>query len=168
MRYDPNGNLVYIGRKDSQVKIRGQRVELSEIKHQLQQCMPKAQQTAIKVIRPAGEDTKATLAAFLQLSGEQGHVLPAGKVADNNPTVQIVFLTKVDTQLADRLPSYILPDVYFILPQLPITASSKTDRKQLREIRASFSAQQLADMRASCQRPKRAPSTEAERTMRQL
>jgi acyl-CoA synthetase (AMP-forming)/AMP-acid ligase II len=67
-------------------------------------------------------------------------VLPAGKVADDDPTVQMVFLTEVDTQLADRLPSYMLPDVYFVLPQLPMTASGKTDRKRLREIGASFSA----------------------------
>ncbi|KAF1937771.1 condensation-domain-containing protein, partial [Clathrospora elynae] len=49
-----------------------------------------------------------------------------------------------------------------------MTTSGKTDRKRLREIGASFSAQQLADMRASCQGPKRQPSTGAERTMQQL
>ena len=39
-RYD--GNLVYAGRKDDQVKVRGQRVELGEIENHLQECMPEA------------------------------------------------------------------------------------------------------------------------------
>jgi acyl-CoA synthetase (AMP-forming)/AMP-acid ligase II len=159
---------VYISRKDSQVKIRGQRVELREVEHYVRECVPKAQQIAVKVVLPGREKSNATLAAFLQLSDKKRDALGARKATNNSSTVQVVSLAEVDEKIANCLPSYILPDVYFILPQLPITASSKTDRKQLREIRASFSAQQLADMRASCQRPKRAPSTEAERTMRQL
>ncbi|KAF1935488.1 hypothetical protein EJ02DRAFT_439207 [Clathrospora elynae] len=168
VRYDADGNLIYVGRKDSQVKIRGQRVELGEIEHQVRECMPEAQQTAVEVIFLGGEKSSATLAAFLQLDDKKIDTLRAGKLANNGLPVQMLFLAEVDEQMADRVPNYMLPSVYFALPQLPMNTSGKTDRKRLREIGASFSAQQLADMRASCQGPKRQPSTEAERTMQQL
>jgi acyl-coenzyme A synthetase/AMP-(fatty) acid ligase len=65
VRYDPDGNLVYVGRKDTQVKIRGQRVELSEIEHYVRKCMPEAQQTAVEVVLPGREKSYVILAAFL-------------------------------------------------------------------------------------------------------
>ncbi|KAK1914155.1 hypothetical protein P3342_007401 [Pyrenophora teres f. teres] len=61
-----------------------------------------------------------------------------------------------------------VPDVYFVVTQLPITVSGKTDRKRLREIGASFSAQQLAEIRTSGQGLKRQPSTENEKALQQL
>ncbi|EFQ88192.1 hypothetical protein PTT_16039 [Pyrenophora teres f. teres 0-1] len=61
-----------------------------------------------------------------------------------------------------------VPTVFFALLHFPTTTSGKTDRKRLREIGASFTAQQLAEMRTSTQGPKRQPSTEAERTMQRL
>jgi acyl-coenzyme A synthetase/AMP-(fatty) acid ligase len=168
VRYDANSNLIYVGRKDSQVKIRGQQVELGEIKHHMRECMPEAQQTAVKVIFPGGEKSSATLAAFLQLDNKKIDALSTAKPANNTLPVQMLFLAEVDKQIVNRVPNYMLPSIYFTLLQLPITTSSKTDRKRLREISASFSAQQLANMRASCQRLKRQPSTEAERTIQQL
>ncbi|KAF1937772.1 acetyl-CoA synthetase-like protein [Clathrospora elynae] len=166
--YDPDGNLIYVGRKDSQVKIRGQRVELGEIEHHMRECVPESQQTAVEVIFLGGEKSSATLAAFLQLEDKKIDALRAGKPADNGLPVQMLFLAEVDKQMVDRVPNYMLPSVYFALPQLPMTTSGKTDRKRLREIGASFSAQQLAAMRTSSEGPKRAPSTQAERTMQQL
>lgn len=95
---------------------------------------------AVKVILLVGEKSNAILAAFLQLDNDKRNLLQAGKVIDSSLIVQIVFLTKVDKKIANCLPSYIIPNVYFALLQLPITVSSKTDKKQLREIRASFLA----------------------------
>ncbi|KAF1937770.1 acetyl-CoA synthetase-like protein, partial [Clathrospora elynae] len=168
VRYNADGNLIYVGRKDSQVKIRGQRVELGEIEHHVRECMPEAQQTAVEVIFPGGEKSSATLAAFLQLDNKRIEALRGHQPADNGLPVQMLFLVEIDKQMVDRVPNYMLPSVYFALPQLPMTTSGKTDRKRLREIGASFSVQQLADMRALCQGPKRQPSTEAERAMQQL
>jgi acyl-CoA synthetase (AMP-forming)/AMP-acid ligase II len=66
--------------------------------------------------------------------------LGAGKSANSGSTAQVVFLIEVDEKMANCLPNYMIPDVYFALSQLPITVSSKMDRKRLREIRASFSS----------------------------
>ncbi|KAE8822116.1 hypothetical protein HRS9122_10555 [Pyrenophora teres f. teres] len=64
VQYNDDGNLVCLGRKDSQVKLRGQRIELGEIEHHLRECLPEATQMAVEVILPSEESKHATLAAF--------------------------------------------------------------------------------------------------------
>jgi amino acid adenylation domain-containing protein len=168
VRYDTDGNLVYVGRKDSQVKVRGQRVELGEVEHHLRACMPEAKRVAVEVILPTGEGANATLAAFLQLGdGPQG--TPSTNGPDSTELLaQVLFPRDVEEKMLGRLPGHMVPTVYFGVAELPMTSSGKTDKKRLREIGASFSAQQLAELRTASEGAKRAPSTEAERTMQQL
>ncbi|CAE7034436.1 Non-ribosomal peptide synthetase [Pyrenophora teres f. teres] len=168
VRYDDEGNLVCLGRKDSQVKVRGQRVELGEIEHHIQGCMPEANQIAVEVILLEGEKSNTILAAFLQLDVKTGRAFPTNKAAETGSLAQVIFPVEAGKKLAERLPSYMVPDVYFVVTQLPITVSGKTDRKRLREIGASFSAQQLAEIRTSGQGLKRQPSTENEKALQQL
>lgn len=159
VRYDKNGNLVCVGRKDTQVKIRGQRVELEDIEHHLRECMPDAKQIAVEVILPGGEKEKGVVAAFLQL--EKG-------APNDDLSASIFFPVEVDRQLSERLPSYMIPAVYFKVCKLPMTTSGKTNRKQLREIGASFSAQNLAELQTRRQVPKRQPSSEKEKLFQEL
>ncbi|KAE8822217.1 hypothetical protein PTNB85_10489 [Pyrenophora teres f. teres] len=149
--YRPDGNLIYVSRKDDQVKVRGQRVEL-----------------AVEVILLEGEKSNTILAAFLQLDVKTGRAFPTNKAAETGSLAQVIFPVEAGKKLAERLPSYMVPDVYFVVTQLPITVSGKTDRKRLREIGASFSAQQLAEIRTSGQGLKRQPSTENEKALQQL
>ncbi|KAK3216152.1 hypothetical protein GRF29_8g2302175 [Pseudopithomyces chartarum] len=171
VHYDADGNLVCAGRKDGQVKVRGQRVELGEIEHQLRVCMPEVEQMAVEVILPAGAggQEKAMVAAFLQLNDEACDAPLVGKMPENDSSLaQVVFPATADRKLAEQLPSHMIPEVYFAMRRLSMTTSGKTDRKRLREIGASFTAKQLAEMRTSSQGPKRQPTTEMERTLQQL
>jgi hypothetical protein len=61
-----------------------------------------------------------------------------------------------------------VPDVYFAIAQLLTTVLGKTDRKRLREIGATFSAQQLADMRTSSEGPKQQLTSKTEQMLQQL
>jgi amino acid adenylation domain-containing protein len=164
--YGAGGNLVYAGRKDDQVKIRGQRVELGEIEYHLRSCVPDAQQMAVDVVVPKGAGN-GLLAAFLQLGDDKRDRVSSG-AGISSSSAEIVSLPEVETKMASLLPSHMVPDAYFVVWQLPMTASGKTDRKRLREIGASFSAQHLAELRASSTGPKRLPSTETERKMQLL
>jgi len=119
---------------------------------------------------PTGEQDKAIVAAFLQPDKEarDALMLASKAVEYDSPSVQIIFSAEVEEKLAERLPSYMVPEVFFVVAQLPMTTSGKTHRRRLREMGASFSAQQLAEARTQNQGPKRQPSTEKEKTLQQL
>ncbi|CAE7022247.1 PP-binding domain containing protein [Pyrenophora teres f. teres] len=59
-------------------------------------------------------------------------------------------------------------EIFLKILHFPTTISDKTGRKRLREIGASFTAQQLAEMRTTREGHKRQPSTGVERIMQQL
>ncbi|CAI7619691.1 unnamed protein product [Penicillium glandicola] len=69
VRYQPDGNLVYLRRKDTQVKIRGQRVELGDVEHHVQECLNDAgQQLVAEVVMLPGPIPRPVLAVFVQTS----------------------------------------------------------------------------------------------------
>ncbi|SDP71664.1 amino acid adenylation domain-containing protein [Mucilaginibacter sp. OK268] len=109
-RYLPDGNIEYLGRKDSQVKIRGNRVELGEIEVLLNQLENIKQAVVI-----AQEDTSGQkrLLAYLVASYELQNT------------------DKVRQHLENQLPDFMLPSAYIWLDDLPKTTSGKVDRKAL-------------------------------------
>ena len=165
--YDADGNLVYAGRKDSQTKVRGQRIELGEIEHHLNQCMSGIKQVAAEVILPSGDQAKAMVAAFVQLSEEPRHAL-VQQTSNGDLEVRVIFPTYLDELLVQCLPKDMVPEVYFAVAELPLTTSAKVDRQKLRKIGASFSAQQLAQLRTYSDDPKRQPETEKEQILHHL
>ena len=66
-RYDEDGTIMMIGRKDTQVKIRGNRVELGEVECRLQDCMPEATQVVAEAVLPIGSKAGHVLVAFLKI-----------------------------------------------------------------------------------------------------
>ena len=165
VRYNSDGSLVYIGRKDTQVKVRGQRVELGEIEHYVRQYL-NVEQMAVEVIVPGNDKTKSTVAVFLQREEKDSLDDRPLALTGNDPSVRVFFAAEVDRKLSKQLPSYMVPTVYFCLTQLPMTTSGKMDRKQLRKIGASFSTQQLAELKN--QGPKEQPTTGQEKILQQL
>lgn len=104
----PDGNLVFVGRKDNQVKVRGYRVELGEVGHVLKNH---AQITeALVLCRPATETVE--LAGYYTA----GTDLPAEQVR---------------AYLLDRLPPYMVPTALVQLAAFPTNSSGKIDTKAL-------------------------------------
>ncbi|KAK1912934.1 hypothetical protein P3342_004870 [Pyrenophora teres f. teres] len=112
----------------SSVKLRGQRVELSEVEHYMQKCLPQAKYLAVEVVLPSGQKDHAMLAAFIQLDrATTAQRLAKCKAIENNSIAQIVLLAGVEEELAKRLPGYMVPTVFFSLLQFPMTTSGKID-----------------------------------------
>jgi amino acid adenylation domain-containing protein len=107
-RWLPSGILEYLGRRDSQVKINGLRIEIGEIENRLLQ---------IDGVRD-GAVVIAGTAHQPQLVGYY-----AGSTAPEPGRVSAV--------LAETLPGYMVPQRLYQLAELPLTANGKIDRKQL-------------------------------------
>ena len=108
-RYLPDGNIEFIGRKDNQVKLRGYRIELGEVEHALQGY---AQVSSCVVdIRESSSGDKSLVAYF---TGEDG-----------------VTVQELRGHLSSLLPSYMVPDYFVKLENLPLTSNGKLDRKSL-------------------------------------
>jgi amino acid adenylation domain-containing protein len=111
VKWRADGNLVFLGRVDTQVKIRGLRVEPSEIEHVLTAHPAVAQ--AVVVAHTADDGTVALVAYVVATPG----VTP-------DPD-------DVRAHLAAELPAYMIPSTYVPLPALPLSASGKLDRSRL-------------------------------------
>ena len=161
VKYTKDGSLIYLGRKDTQVKIRGQRLELSDVEHNLQECFDNCHVVSEMVLL-GGADEKPVLAAFIAGQMEQTQVL-----LEAEPGVQLVRVSSaIETSLARKLPSYMIPSLYFHVDSIPLSASGKADRKALRAKAAMLSALELTKLESSA--TKRQPTTTQEQLLREI
>jgi amino acid adenylation domain-containing protein len=163
-RYNSDGTLRYIGRKDKQVKIRGQRVELGEVEHYVQQHFPGAQTVVAEMVTPVGYD-RSILAVFVHSGTDI-------EFHEDQPTVEtvvsMVISKSVIQELEDQLPCYMVPSIFFSILTLPVSVTGKTDRIALRQIGSTFSIQQLAISQNEKRQKGRDPSTEIELELQNL
>ncbi|MFJ9036722.1 amino acid adenylation domain-containing protein [Streptomyces sp. NPDC102406] len=113
VRLLPDGNLVFLGRNDHQVKVRGFRIELGEIESALQ-SHPAVADCVVAVRRADTGDDR--LAAYLILARPDR---PAPDPA------------QLRAHLADRLPPYMLPQSYTVIDEIPLSPNGKVDRPAL-------------------------------------
>ena len=112
-RFDADGCLIHCGRKDDQVKIRGHRVEVIETEAALRRL------PGVK---------KAFVTVRVRKSSEQA--LTAYVVPTVPPAPTAAHLRNA---LAKTLPDFMIPSVFVMLDQLPLTPTGKVDRKALPE-----------------------------------
>jgi len=114
-RFLPDGNLAFVGRRDSQVKLNGQRIELGEVEVGLERH-PDVHQ-AVVVVHSGTTGGKRLVA----------YVVPR----DGLPPERQLSAAALRRFLRDRLPSAMLPATWMFLDALPLNASQKVDRKAL-------------------------------------
>ncbi|MFH8989562.1 amino acid adenylation domain-containing protein [Streptomyces sp. NPDC017940] len=108
----PDGNLMYLGRTDQQVKIRGHRVELGEVEAAF--AAHRAVRFAAAVAQPDPQvDGSYRLAAYLVIDG-----------AD---------LAAVAAEVGAGLPDFLRPTHYAQVESIPLTVNGKADTKALPE-----------------------------------
>ncbi|WP_275394441.1 non-ribosomal peptide synthetase/type I polyketide synthase [Aliiroseovarius sp. Z3] len=110
----PDGRLMYHGRSDHQVKIRGSRVELGEVEVALA-AQPGVSEAVATTTLDGGGDT--LLLAFV--TAVDGHALDAQSLRNT---------------LADTLPDYMVPARIQVLDAMPLNPNGKTDRTALTEM----------------------------------
>ena len=130
-RYLPDGDLMYLGRIDQQVKLRGYRIELDEIMAVLR-SHPAVQSCV--VITRADLPGDARLVAYV-VPATDDRRRTIDDWGDSEPSSIIYrpssIVTELRTYLAARLPAYMLPSAFVLLGALPLTPSGKVDRRAL-------------------------------------
>ncbi|KAH0433356.1 nonribosomal peptide synthase [Colletotrichum camelliae] len=132
-------SFVYESRKDTQVKIRGQRIEMGEIEYHLnRQTTGDTKWVVDAFLEGAGQEK--TLAAFCQVSSKDAAALPASGLGDNVLSAMPKAAEAAAAALRQVLPSYMVPEVFIPLRKFPVVGPMKTDRKALRTMASGFSA----------------------------
>ncbi|UKZ48294.1 NRPS [Trichoderma virens] len=167
VRYKKDGSLQFLGRKDAQVKIRGQRVELEDVERLIQESMPNVIRAAAEVIIPQGVNSSPMLVAFLQMNIETS-LVGQSQIPTTSTARIITIPAEVEQTLFQNLPSYMMPSVFFEIGALPLGATGKLNRKLLQEIGSSLSSQRLAEARIVHTGPKRQPTTDIEHKLQNL
>lgn len=145
-KYDPDGSggIVFAGRKDTQVKLRGQRVELGEIESQLKARLPSDTNIIAEVIVPQGSGSnQAILVAFVSSQSTSGAEKNADIESIQLPDDLQAKLSKANTELTGVLPRYMIPTAYIPVNYIPVLISGKTDRRRLRQFGATVDLRQL-------------------------
>jgi amino acid adenylation domain-containing protein len=111
-RWLPDGSLAFLGRRDSQVKVRGFRVELGDVENQLL-GVPGVRDAAV-VVTGETDQTRSLVAFYL---------------ADTE-------LTTIDLRaaMASKLPNYLIPERWQQMATFPLNANGKVDRTALRAL----------------------------------
>lgn len=113
-RLMPDNCLICLGRQDSMVKVRGNRVDVTYLEQSLRDL---ASVTDAAVIVKQTEQQDLLLVAFIVVS-------TAHSVAERD----------IRRELAKRLPDYMIPSTIVLLEAMPTTAMGKTDRERLRSM----------------------------------
>jgi amino acid adenylation domain-containing protein len=108
-----HGNLHFIGRQSSRVKIRGQSIDLSEVEVALLACEGIVK-SAVVALGETPQSEPDRLIAYLV----------ASETGDRNPL-------SIRRRVAARLPPYMLPTAFVFVTALPLTATGKIDRAAL-------------------------------------
>jgi amino acid adenylation domain-containing protein len=115
-RWLPDGKLEFLGRRDTQVKISGFRIEIGEIENALLR-VPGVREDAVVVLERA--DRSKHLVAFYS-------------------SQQTVDANTLREQLSASLPKYMVPAVFYWRESLPLTGNGKIDKRALTALAAEL------------------------------
>ncbi|KAK3987251.1 non-ribosomal peptide synthetase [Cladorrhinum sp. PSN332] len=176
VRHLGDGTLEYLGRRDNQVKLRGQRLELGEIEGQLLRH-PEVKQAAVLLMKKGLCDDKIVAVLALKDKLESRVTGRLSFSAGSREGIEIMSgevvtstTASIDQALADVLPHYMIPSIWFVTEKLPLMPSGKTDRRFLntcisnisKEMYQLCTGQQRPDSEDQLREPAEAEGAEVE------
>ncbi|KAJ5971198.1 AMP-dependent synthetase/ligase [Penicillium vulpinum] len=173
VRYEKDGSLSFIGRKDLQVKLRGQRFELAEVEERLQEVWPEdLTDITAEIVTPMSSTSSKCLVVFVASKAAETASLVSSSAIPSleivSPTNFAAQISNVKRHLSDILPDYMVPSAFVPLRWIPHTPSGKVDRKRLRESASNATRVQLESLFAEAPSDKRVPATGMERDLQHI
>ena len=148
VRYLPDGTMMYIGRKDTMVKVRGQKLEVEEVESVIRKSLGESNQVAVDLVELHGNGPR--LVAFLKFSdnrdlngntnGGGSSTLQSSSVSDGK---MCIMIAQIRSRLNETLPGYMVPRIFIPLAKLPTNSNGKLDRMKLKEHARNLSTGEL-------------------------
>lgn len=172
-RWMPGGRVQFLGRKDTQVKLHGLKVDVSEVENKIRVALDGSVglEVAVEMIQNPSDTSDSRLVAFMNTT-------PAGQpqdrdnvtiVGDEGTLQGFVERTKgLRAEFASVLPAFTIPSFFVPLTSMPLSASAKTDMKRLRALVADMGFASLARFALSTQRDVQAPQTKTEKVLHKM
>lgn len=114
-KWNNDGQVIYIGRKDGQVKLRGLRIELGEVEYHISSYEPV--EDSVVCVRE-DESGNQFLTAYIILSkGKEG-----------------VEAKEIKDYLKTKIQAYMIPSNFIFLDEFPLKPNGKVDRKKLNDM----------------------------------
>ncbi len=109
VKWLPDGNIEFLDRIDNQIKLRGFRIELSEIESTIADIngVNKVFATIVE-----NENGSRNLCAYIEFDGE-------------------FLYDNIKASLSEKLPAFMVPDYFILVDKLPINANGKVDKRKL-------------------------------------
>ena len=130
-----DGNMLFLGRADGQIKLNGQRLVTWDIEEEISRNLSVVQ-TALVV--PSHGLCKKKLVALVAFENEVSTqavsvegIIPFNK--DSGKERAIDQITSIRCRLAGIFPSYMIPSVWLLCSRLPLSLSGKLDRRKVQE-----------------------------------
>ena len=120
VKYLGDGNIEFVGRLNSQIKIRGFRVGLGEIESTLRQH----------------KDVKECVVIVSDSGGEK-QLVSYYVLGQKEPNTDIIGADTLRQYLKAQLPEYMVPAYFVALEALPLNSNGKIDKKRLPELHCS-------------------------------
>lgn len=168
-QWTSRGILRFAGRKDNQIKLRGQRLELEEVIWHIRQHLGHGNEVAAEVIkRRQGAQDSSLLLGFVH-----DHNTPSIQGPDMILPPSQEFLTRssaIQRKLKGALPAYMVPATILPLAFMPRTQSGKIDRRRLTDAATALTPEQLQIYQDHSHdvHDKQSPVTPAEETLQLL
>jgi len=157
VKRNDNGTFCYVSRIDSQVKIRGQRLEVAEVERQLSHSFSELgisslEQPLVEAIMLSPSKPSSILVAFIGNSGPESigsldwdnddNPMPTTSNRERENLSSII--SELEPRMRLNLPYYAIPSFYVPIRRFPLTISGKADRKRLRKIVSRLPLKELA------------------------
>ena len=148
-----DGSLVYLGRVDDQIKVKGQRMEPGEVESHITQVDPSISQALVDLVTPRDSSTSTSPVLVAAIHFHQDVETVTSSLSETDlpstirpPTKEInARIQQLRTALLKTLPSYMVPGFFIAMTnRLPVNASGKLDRRAARSILGSLTRGQLA------------------------
>lgn len=144
VQYQADGSFRYLSRKDTQVKIRGKRLELGEVEYCVCQHCPLVTRAIAEAVVPNGSDGTPILLVFLfyqtpaKLENDDGSDDDNGEgslvgVSSSSAQQFRLDVEHLKAAMPQFLPEHMVPAIYLPLQYIPLTLTGKIDRRKLRE-----------------------------------